>query len=68
MENFINLPDQSNVNPMAATSTIILCSGVPWDADYNHVRMFGSKSERDSYIMSKSVKTIHSSTPVMFGS
>lgn len=68
MDNFINMPTQSNVVPQNAGSTIILCSGVPWDADYNHVRLFSSKSERDSYIMSKSVKTIQYSSPVMFGS
>ena len=67
MEGFIPMPEQSNVVPQNAVSTILLCKGVPWDANYSHVRLFGNKSELHSYIQSKAVKTIQSSTPVMFG-
>lgn len=63
----IPLPVQSDVGAKPPQSTIIIANGIPWTNDYNHVRLFGSKSELLSFVQSKQVATFSSSTPVRWG-
>lgn len=63
----IPLPNQSDVGAVAPQSTIIIANGIPWTNDYNHVRLFGSKSELLNFVKSKQVASFTSSTPVRWG-
>ena len=60
----IPLPTQSDVGAKPPQSTIIIANGIPWTNDYNHVRLFGNKSELLSFVQSKQVAAFTLSTPV----
>jgi len=38
---------------MAQSTSLYICKGIPWNSDYSHVRLFGSASAAQSYIISK---------------
>lgn len=63
----IPLPTQSDVGATPPQSKIVIANGIPWTNDYNHVRLFGNKSELLSFVQSKQVATFSSSTPVRWG-
>lgn len=67
--NFVNMPQSGNVEMqnVAAQSTVKLCAGIPWTNNYNHVRLFDSKSDLYSYVDSKAVHTINNCAPVKMG-
>ena len=58
--NFVNMPQSGNVEMqnVPAQSTVKLCAGIPWTNNYNHVRLFDSKSDLYSYVNTKVVYTI----------
>lgn len=68
MDNMIDMPEQATVVGTPAQATIMLCAGIPWTNDYNHVRLFDSKNALHSFVASKAVKQFTSSTPVRWGS
>lgn len=55
MDNFINMPSQKNVDAIAPTARIRICVGIPWDNNYNHVRLFNDRNELQNYIDSKAI-------------
>lgn len=68
MDNFINLPTQSDVIAQAPQTTIYICGDIPWSNDYSHVRLFENKTALANFVKSKAVlPVIEQSTPVLFG-
>lgn len=68
MEDFIPIPQQHNVIPVEPAAQVYICAGIPWDSDYNHVRLFNSKDELHSYVTGKAIlPVINLSSPVLFG-
>lgn len=53
MEDFINMPTQGNVVPRDPNTEIILCMGIGWDSDYEHVRFFNNEPELLEHVKSK---------------
>lgn len=43
-------------------SKICLCSGIPWDDSYSHIRLFDSSDEQLNYFNAHAVKRIENST------
>lgn len=67
MDNMIDMPEQATVVGTPAQATVMLCAGIPWTNDYNHVRLFDSKNALHSFVASKAVKQFTSTTPVRWG-
>ena len=67
MDNMIDMPEQATVVGTPAQASVMLCAGIPWTNDYNHVRLFDSKNALHSFVASKAVKQFTSSTPVRWG-
>lgn len=60
----INIPSVPAPTGRAAGTQIYICQGIPWDRQYKHVRLFGSKSAALSYCQGKSVYNTSSAKPV----
>lgn len=60
----INIPSVPAPTGRVAGTQIYICQGIPWDRQYKHVRLFGSKSAALSFCQSKSVYSTTSAKPV----
>lgn len=60
----INIPSVPAPTGRVAGTQIYICQGIPWDRQYKHVRLFGSKSAALSYCQTKSVYSTTSAKPV----
>lgn len=63
----LDMPQQSPVVATAPQAEVILSAGIPWTNDYNHVRLFASAGELESFVKSKQVARWTQSTPVRWG-
>lgn len=52
-EGFYDLPNQSNIVPVAMQTEYWLCAGIPWDNTYKHVRLFNTEVDLRAYLESK---------------
>ena len=60
----INIPSVPSPGGLDPATEIYLCRGIPWDRQYNHVRLFDSKSAAVSYCQGLSVYNTTSAKPV----
>lgn len=60
----IPIPDVPSVTPLSAATQIYICEGIPWDRQYKHVRLFGSKSACLSFVQGKAKYSTTEATPV----
>lgn len=57
MDTMINMPVQGNVIPHSPISELRLYRGVPWDASYEHVRLYESQNDLLSHLENWRVTT-----------
>lgn len=60
----IPIPDVPAVSGITAGTQIYICKGIPWDRQYKHVRLFGSKSAAITYCQGKAVYTTTTAKPI----
>lgn len=64
MMDMIDFPDVTSISPKA---NIIFYTGIPWDDQYEHVRMFDSRTELDRFLTPKAVYQMTQAAPIKIG-
>ena len=70
MDRMITMPTQGDVIPRSPTTQLRLYSGVPWDNEYKHVRLYRSQSELLSHLEQWRVSvpsSLNSMAPIRVG-
>ena len=67
LDTFAPIPNTGAVNGTAPSANIWLCSGVPWDNKYTHVRKYANRDALDAFLTGKRVKEFTSVSFVDIG-
>ena len=68
LDEFSPLPNTGAVNSIAPSASIWLCSGVPWDDRYTHVRKYKNRNALDTFLTGKRVAEFTSVSFIDIGS